>query len=260
MSYRIVPRTEIGLPNLVTSANGAPRPPLWNEQYVTYHYTGVTRSYATSDVPQEILRIQRTFSNTKPFEYNYVIGQTEDDNVYEYAGLFMAAHSSGENADSFGILFLNSVNEPLTPRQIRKAQWLVSVLRYTGHLRAQVDQRPHRWMPGAATACPGEFIMSQLSELVKPYVEIPPYNPEANQFSLWPFADKEDVTMGAQGHNVLYLHDVMRLKAGQNVCGDLYNPATERAVRNIQGLFEIHDEHSFCGQRTWGAIDFLALQ
>jgi hypothetical protein len=183
MAFRIVPRTEIGLPAVVTGSDGVTRrQALSNERWLTFHYTGVSsRGYKEADVAREVLRIQEVFHKTKPFEYNYVIGQREDALIYEFAGKFAAAHSAGENNDSFGLLFLNAVNEPLTPTQIRKAQWLRDVLIYDGSLSRNVEQLPHREMPGAATACPGEHIMGVLAELRKPYVEPPqPIRPIAS--------------------------------------------------------------------------------
>lgn len=260
MTFRIVPRTEIGLPETVTNANGTPRPPLFNERWVTFHYTGVSsRGYATADVAAEVLRIQQVFSATKPFEYNYVIGQTDDESIYEFAGTFQAAHSAGENADSFGILFLNAVGEPLTATQIAKAQWLRDVLIFVGSLQVNPDQRPHRWMPDAATACPGDIIMESLPELVKPYVApevVLPYAPEQGMWALYPHLAKRDLRQGDTGPDVLYLNDALRLKAGQNVCGQGYNAATTRAVRNLQGYFGLKVD-GWVGPQTWAIIDTL---
>lgn len=260
MTYRIVPRTEIGLPDFVASSNGTPRPPLANERWVTFHYTGVSsRGYTTADVATEVLRIQEVFSSTKPFEYNYVIGQTEDSAIYEFAGKFQAAHSAGENADSFGILFLNAVGEPLTATQIAKAQWLRDVLIFVGSLQVNPDQRPHRWMPGAATACPGDIIMESLPELVKPYVApavVLPYAPEQGMWALFPHLPKREVVQGDVGPDVLYLNDALRLKASQNVCGQDFNAATTRAVRNLQGFFGLVVDGKV-GPQTWGTIDWL---
>ena len=169
MSYRIVPRTEIGLPAVVTSSTGTPRPPLANEPWITAHYTGVNTVYSGRDVPAQILHIQRIFSSTKPFEYNYVIGQTDDNLVYEFAGKFRAAHSGGENSDSFGVLFLNGVSEPITDVQQDKWRWLRDVLIADGSLRTDVMQRKHKEMPGAATACPGSLMDAVWGDMLQPY-------------------------------------------------------------------------------------------
>ena len=257
MSYTLITRTEIGLPSRVLSSSGKQRPRLHNEQWVTYHYTGVSsRNYKTADVAEEIRRIQQVFATTKPFEYNYVIGQNEDDLVYEMAGLFQAAHSGGENGQSFGFLFLNAVGEPLTATQIKKAQWLRDALIFQGSLRSQPEQRPHQLMPGAATACPGVLIMSAMPELVKPYIEGTPYIPAADEWSMWPTMAKPKVRDGDSGAPVLYLNDVMRLKAGQTTCGDTFNSATKRGVRNIQRFYNLHVD-GWVGPQTWRVIDSL---
>jgi hypothetical protein len=257
MTYKIVARKEIGLPETVRSSDDTPRPPLSNERWVTYHYTGVSsRSYNTADVAAEVRRIQAEFSSTKPFEYNYVIGQADDDAIYEFAGTFQAAHSGGENADSFGVLFLNAVGEPLTPAQIKKAQWLRDVLIFTGALRAQPEQRPHQLMPGAATACPGDLIVSAMPEIVKPYTEGSPYIPEADQWATYPSGVKPTVREGDSGSPVLYLNDVLRLKAGQTTCGDTFNSATKRGVRNLQRFFNLIVD-GVVGPQTWATVDML---
>jgi hypothetical protein len=170
VTYRIVPRTEIGLPAEVRGSTGALRPPLHDEPMLTAHYTGVSsRSYTTADVAREVVRIQEIFYTTKPFEYNYVIGQAEDDKIYEFAGKFQAAHSAGENSIAFGVLLLNGVNDPVTPTQIRKFQWLRDVLIADGSLQAVVDQRRHKDMPGASTQCAGIHVDAVWSQMLQPY-------------------------------------------------------------------------------------------
>lgn len=168
--YEIVPRNQIGLPTIVTNSNGTVRAPLNNEPIITLHYTGVSsRGYAKADVKAEVLRIQKNFSATKPFEYNYVIGQTNDTFIYEFAGKFQAAHSAGNNADSFGILFLNAVNEPLNCVQINKYRWLRDVLKYVGLLQLNAQELPHNNMRGAKTLCPGTLVRRALPDLIKPF-------------------------------------------------------------------------------------------
>ena len=260
--FKIVTREEIGLPTKVLSSDGWPRPALFNERWVTFHYTGVSsRGYTSAAVAAEVLRIQAVFEDTKPFEYNYVIGQADDDSIYEFAGLFQAAHSGGENSESFGILFLNAINEPLTAKQIAKAQWLRDLLIYTGALRAQPEQRPHRWMPDAETACPGDLIMGSLEELVKPYVDpkpvVPPYDPARGLWAAWPEAVKPAVAFTGAGAAVLYLNDVMRLKAGQGTCGDNFNAATIRGVRNLERFFGLPID-GVVGAEIWSVVDMLA--
>lgn len=174
MTYRIMPRTEAGLPAAVTSSSGQSRQPLMNERWMTAHYTGNNIDYTGKDAAAVTRQIQAVFSSTKPFEYNYVIGQNEDNIIVEYAGKFQAAHSAGENADSFGVLFLLGVGEDPTPTMIDKWRWLRDVLIFDGSLRPDVDQRMHYQMPGAATSCPGN-IKQFWDQFLLPYHQ--PYDP-----------------------------------------------------------------------------------
>ena len=169
-TYRIIPRTDIGLPSVVRNINGSRRPPLHNEPTITLHYTGVSsRDYKTHDVGEYVRHIQQIWKHTKPWEYNYVIGQNWDDAIYEFAGTYQAAHSKGENSSSFGVLFFNSTREPLTCQQIDKYRWLRDVLIYVGELAPNPQQVPHYKMPGAKTLCPGTLIKRKVSDLSEPW-------------------------------------------------------------------------------------------
>ena len=169
MAYRIVPRTEIGLPATVTSSGGSPRRHLSGMGWLTYHYTGVDARYKDKDVPAEIRKIQQMFATSKPFEYNYVIGQTDDNNVYEFAGEYQAAHCKNYNTKSIGVLFLNGTKEGLTEGQIKKFQWLRAQLGSMGTITGSAKVTPHREMPEAATACPGQLILDVRGRLVEPF-------------------------------------------------------------------------------------------
>lgn len=179
MSYGIVPRTSIGFDPVVRDSDGDPRPRLANEQYYTCHYTGVNVIYASRNAPQAIRDIEAYAKrNGKPNEYNYVIAQQNDNNIYEYAGPFQAAHSAGENDESVGVLFLNGISEPPTNLQIDKWRWLRDRhLIPSGILRASPDQRQHRQMPGAATSCPGQLIVAKWAEFLLPYANGTPTPP-----------------------------------------------------------------------------------
>ena len=168
MTYRIVPRTEIGLPAEVRSSSGRLRPRLSYEPYLTAHYTGVNVDYTARVTPEVVRHIQAIFSTTKPFEYNYVIGQEADDDIFEFAGKYQAAHSGGENSIAFGVLFLLGTYEPLTDLMIDKWRWLRDVLIADGSLRKSVLQVPHGDMPGASTSCPG-LVRERWGELILPW-------------------------------------------------------------------------------------------
>lgn len=167
MDFRILPRTDYGLPAEVRSSSGALRPPLHNERWMTAHYTGNSIMYRDKVTTEVVKQIQRVYHNSKPFEYNYVIGQENNDEIVEFAGKFQAAHSAGENSEAFGVLFLLGVGEDPTPLMIEKWRWLRDVLIADGSLRPDVDQRMHKDMPGAATACPGN-VADFWPEFLKP--------------------------------------------------------------------------------------------
>lgn len=169
--FQIIPRQTIGLPVVVRNSDGTLRAPLSNEPWMTIHWPGVDVFFGdVGDTVQEILALQNyAVIAKKPFEYNYVIDQDPTDRIYEYAGTFQAAHSAGENADAVGVLVFNGMKEPFTDLQIRKIQWLRAYLIETSILRAEVDTRPHREMPGANTACPGWSAELRWAEIETPY-------------------------------------------------------------------------------------------
>lgn len=169
--YRIVPRTEIGLDPVVRNSNGSPRSKVVTPAvYVTHHWTGVNVRWGdVGDTPSEILGIQAYAQKAgKPDEYNYVNHQDPDNLIFEYAGHYRAAHSAGENGIAFGVLHLVGTQELITLQMVDKIKWLNEALRYGGQTNFQTEQRGHKRMPGAATACPGDQIMWWMSEFDKP--------------------------------------------------------------------------------------------
>ena len=180
MTYTIIPRTQAGLPATVKSSSGRPRPKLAGCRWYTAHYTGVSKVYANSDAAEVTRHIQQIFSASKPFEYSYVIGQQDDDQIIEFAGEYQAAHSGGENGNSIGVLFLLGVGEKPTDTMIKKWQWLRDVLKYTGTLAPDAIDTMHRNMPGAATACPGAGIRETWPSFLAPYQAPLPPNTHTN--------------------------------------------------------------------------------
>lgn len=172
MLYSIMPRSMIGLGDPVNNDGKTTRPLLnKNLRWITVHYTGSQGKYGDpGDTEAEIKAIQAyAIAAKKSYEYNYVIGMDENQWVYEYAGNHMAAHSAGENDESYGILMLNGISEALTATQIDKFRWLTALLKFVGAVKPDVEIRQHNQMPGAATACPGTLIKSVWSDLLKPY-------------------------------------------------------------------------------------------
>jgi len=110
-----------------------------------------------------------------------------DGEIWEYAGDYLAAHSEGENAIAYGVQFVNGQDDLATDAQVEAFRWLRDV-HLKGRARVTVDcaTTPHKQMPGAVTACPGErAVMPRLDDLRKPYA--PPAPPVPDEID-----DEED--------------------------------------------------------------------
>jgi hypothetical protein len=185
-NYRVVPRTEIGLPAVVTSSGGSPRPKVHAPaKFVIHHYTGVNVNFKdVGDTAAEIRGIQAYAARVgKPFEYNYVNHGDPDDLVFEYAGPYRAAHSAGENSIGLGVLHLLGTQEVMDIWMADKAKWLNHVFRVYGMIDARTVQVAHGDAPGASTACPGPHVRFWLPEFGKVWVPppseaVPPPKPE----------------------------------------------------------------------------------
>jgi hypothetical protein len=236
MEYQIIPRTEAGLPARVSSSSGGQRPPLSDERWMTAHYTGNSIDYTGKDAAEITRQIQRVFQDSKPFEYNYVIGQDNDPFIIEFAGKFQAAHSGGENSESFGVLFLLGVGEEVTDLMIDKWRWLRDVLIFDGSLSPDVEQLQHRQMPRAATACPGASIIGRWPEFLLPYSlpVIPQTIPEGDDMK--PTIIVEDTRIGGTFANISgrWVPWLVALPAGVPVwAGD--HPWTRAQILHDQG-------------------------
>jgi N-acetyl-anhydromuramyl-L-alanine amidase AmpD len=155
----ILSRFDVGLPGRVTNIDRITPRPLRRPRLgmVIAHYTGVKRSYANADLTKTIASIHRWRAN----EYNYVIHA--DGRIAEFAGAYQAAHCAGRNATSYGVLFLNGVNDPCTDAQVASFRWLVDVLKWTQAVAPGVRIVQHGQV--AATACPGR-VKERWAELV----------------------------------------------------------------------------------------------
>jgi hypothetical protein len=243
MVYRIVSRVEAGLPAVVTNSTGTPRPPLANAPMTTVHYTGNNVVYRDADAAAVTRQIQAVFSATKPFEYNYVIGQRPDDQIIEYAGKFVAAHSAGENTISFGVLLLLGVGEKPTDLMIDKYRWLRDVLISSGHIRPNPDQRMHFQMPGAATACAGPTVTARWSEFLLPWTPVAapvPVSPEEDEVSKPESVYIAKPPVGAPGNPPWFV--VERFGGGVRYCvgEDAANPAIKQVHENKERYNHLH--------------------
>lgn len=177
----IVPRTTVWPGTTPHRSDGSLRPLLKpGRPYLTVHYTGGGLWLDPDDTPVELTSIQRYAQGAgKPWEYNYVIdGQGV---VWEYAGLYEAAHSAGENDLAIGVLLLVGLAnmamltgfEPMPDPMVASLRWLRAHLCEVGALAADHDIRQHREMPGAATICPGPEVVKRWWEITAP-APIPP--------------------------------------------------------------------------------------
>ena len=85
---------------------------------------------------------------------------------------------------------------------------------------------------------------------------MPPFNPEAGQFSLWPLAVKQLTVRGATGDHVRYLQGVLRKFTDINVTG-VFDEVTEQRVRDTQQFWGLTVDGRV-GRQTWATIDWLA--
>lgn len=178
---RIVPRSEIGLDPIVRSSNGQPRPPMSRPAAgITVHYTGIPQSQVEMFDAAQVLKTERHASHAgKPNEYNYMIGDDVDDLIYEVAGPFRAAHSAGENGSWIGVQFMLGVGTVPTDRMVAKFRWLRRHLTTVGALGRTHLVKPHRAMPGAATICPGDAVLSRWGDLLE--LDFPNPDPEPTE-------------------------------------------------------------------------------
>jgi len=172
----IIPRSALWPGQLPRNNDGTLRPLLLNSRpYQTVHYTGASVNYGDfGDSPAEIRSIQAwaaSAAKRTPWEYNYV--HDTEGQIWEYAGLYQAAHSGGENHLSFGHLLLLGVNDEPTLAQIESFKWLRWVLTQFQNLASDNALRPHKEMPDAQTACPGDRVMRRFLELLVPWENSP---------------------------------------------------------------------------------------
>ena len=148
----------------------AGKPPAWKSDGVTkrpvlalglllliVHYTGAPRRYVGGNVRNDLRSLFMgvftgvTVPEPKGDEYNFVIGW--DGSIWEWAGLSQAAHCSGKNPTSIGVLFLLGEGEAPTLEMAAALLWLRQHLVAVGSLAPlhAVDQHGQHFNTG----CPG---------------------------------------------------------------------------------------------------------
>jgi len=182
------PRTE-WTQRLPDNNSGSIRPLMQkNRLYITGHYTGVPWHLANGSLryppvitPDVMVQFEAIAdAGKKSFEYNYVIpvGLNGVAHIWEYAGLYQAAHSFGENDLAFGVIFLlgvdnygkpNQVWQPISEEMKYAFRWIRTKLLKDGYLAQSHFCLPHRMMPEANTICPGEpafLAWNEMSQLI----------------------------------------------------------------------------------------------
>jgi hypothetical protein len=181
--FNLVPRSVLWPGELPTSSNGVLRPLVQRPAlYITGHYTGSPGDWDDFyDTSAEARAIQVYAQHAKkPWEYNWIIDS--EGNVVEYAGMYQAAHSAGENGIAHGVLLLLGIGEPVTPAMVlsfRQLRWWLQQEEATSFATLV---RKHKDMPGAATACPGPEVEPHWVELTSPWFPPPPAPKEKSMF------------------------------------------------------------------------------
>ena len=157
-------RTEVGLPLVVTNNDRITkrRPLALRLLFILVHYTGVTSRKYHGIGRAELIKVIHSINNWKRNEYNYVIAW--DGTIVEFAGRFEAIHcatwlqwsSRHWNRESYGVLFLNAVGEPVTRAQLDSFVWMKNVLRWGQQVAQDVRVEPHSF--ARPTGCPGPSI------------------------------------------------------------------------------------------------------
>jgi hypothetical protein len=181
-----VKRTEFGFPATVFKTGGViPRPALeLPAASVAWHYTGNLSPLSTADMAAVVQAMKnlesQAIANDKSNEYNYAIFALADGTgvIAEYAGRFMAAHSTGNNHNSIGCLFYlgctraDAQGHPLAfqamPDPMVRAYRVLRDVVLTGQrmIDAHTAQVFHKNLPGASTVCPGDGVASRRSDLL----------------------------------------------------------------------------------------------
>jgi hypothetical protein len=185
-------------PAVVCGSSGTPRPPLAVplDTFVV-HYGGAGSWLDPGDTATELAAVELYHArpNGKPNEYNSA--SDSEAVTWEYAGPFLAAHSSGHSSTSWGhlvLLGLEPLVEPVVSRVIDGIRRARRQAVAAGYLTADHAVVPHSAQ--RPTGCPGPLytvpdywqrIAAPLLESVTPmdtYILTPP-NPSAEPGSPW---------------------------------------------------------------------------
>jgi hypothetical protein len=182
-------RVECGLPATVFQNDGNRRRPALRVPVptLTWHYTGNFSPVFTKDVAAVVAamkRLQRdALASGKSNEYNYVIFALADGTgvIAQYAGVFLAAHTKGNNPTSIGCQFhlgataVDSHKQPLGYQPMPDAMVAAyrflrdRILRPFGVINAATAETFHKDMPKAKTVCPGDSVVGRRAEMLLPH-------------------------------------------------------------------------------------------
>lgn len=88
---------------------------------------------------------------------------------------------------------------------------------------------------------------------------MPPFNPAAGQFSLWPLAAKPAIRLGSAGDVVRYLQGVLRKDGFGVVIDGSFGNQTTQVVRTFQTKHGLTAD-GVVGPVTWKTVDAIALR
>ena len=209
--------------------DGSPRPLLAPCRWLTVHWVGAGQWGDPGDTPSEMRSIH-AFSMSPgkgtPWEYGYVIDAQGE--CWTYAGEYIAAHSAGENAEAIGVLLLAGPGEQITDAMVLTFRQLRYGLARRGALTSGHEVRPHQWMPGANTSCPGPA-MARLVELATPWSPPPPPEPD-------PIIDPPEDDVQRYRYRDTRYHNVWLIPDGLHL-----TPVTAAAYGDLPLLEDTHD-------------------
>lgn len=212
----IHPRSEVFGAAVPCNRDGSPRALLAPCRWLTVHWVGAGQWGDPGDTPSEMRSIH-AFSmspgKATPWEYGYVIDAAGE--CWTYAGEYLAAHSAGENAEAIGVLLLAGPGEPITDAMVLTFRQLRYELARRGALTSGHEVRPHQWMPGANTSCPGPA-MGRLVELATPWSPPPEPEPEPP-----PIIDPPEDDVQYCTYRDLRYHNVWLFPAAAHLSGEL---------------------------------------
>lgn len=222
-------RSEVFGAAMPCNRDGSPRPPLAPCRWLTVHWVGAGQWGDPGDTPSEMRSIH-AFSMSPgkgtPWEYGYVIDAAGE--AWTYAGEYLAAHSAGENAEAIGVLLLAGPGEPITDAMVLTFRQLRYELARRGALTSGHEVRPHQWMPGANTSCPGPA-MARLVELATPWSPPPPPEPD-------PIIDPPEDDVQRYRYRDTRYHNVWLIPDGLHL-----TPVTAAAYGDLPLLEDTHD-------------------